>query len=393
VLLPLALIIPALLATVLVAYGPYSGWASLPHGLAVIYLSRRLQWPLLAFAIILCLALLVLVISGKRRAWWLLALAPILTLLLHRFATDPMQRFLIAENPPFIAASEATSIHDDDSVVGLRFDGQWYAFSYASLYRSPVVMLADRGGRLLLMWSPYANAASAWEVGRDVPARQLEIVAMPANTLLAYNARRGEFINGLTGENQRGQKATGLGQPIQTIKTTWRDWRTAHPETLVMLTQPEPGEVLPTGPIRMAYPLPARLGGDSANQRVAVIRATPPALIPMDADLQLPANLKIEQTPILIVRDRSTGRLRAFDRRIDDLSPRYMPNVDPKRKGVAYVDSDTHAGWSAELAAIDGPAELRGRKLKEIVVTPDLYRGVVEFWYPDVKELPAQPAQ
>src|SRR5205823_11754338 len=145
----------------------------------LITLSHRLQWPLIAGGVILCLALIGLVISGKRRAWWLIALAPVLTLFVHRFMTSPVNRYNIADEPTFISAADAKFIHDDDDVLGLIFNDQAYAYPLGCVYRYPIVMQSDRQHRLLLMWSPRADAAIALTVARELKARDLDVVPDP----------------------------------------------------------------------------------------------------------------------------------------------------------------------------------------------------------------------
>src|SRR5205814_476482 len=161
-------------------YGVSPALAQYSHGLQVIMLARRLQWPLVSLSIILCLVLLVLVISGKRRAWWLIGLGPVLALFAHRFATSAQNQFSVIENPPIVSIDEASFLHDDDWVVGVNFDDQAYAFPYAQLYATPVVIHTAREKRMMLMWSPLANFARAALVDRDLHARELDIVSMPA---------------------------------------------------------------------------------------------------------------------------------------------------------------------------------------------------------------------
>ena len=87
--IPLVLLIFAVLAAGVVAYGASPFWAQYAHGIDAIVWTRRLEWPLVALSLILCLILLGLIVSGKRRAWWLIGLGPILALFVHRFVTDP----------------------------------------------------------------------------------------------------------------------------------------------------------------------------------------------------------------------------------------------------------------------------------------------------------------
>src|SRR5206468_2727396 len=125
------------------AYGTHPGWIGFPHGLSLIIVARRLQWPLAAFSLICCVGMIGLVIAGRRSAWWLLGLAPVLALFMHRFATGSVNRFAICDNPAFVAA-DAARINDADSVVGLAFGDSFYAYPYAVLNAVPVVLQSDR---------------------------------------------------------------------------------------------------------------------------------------------------------------------------------------------------------------------------------------------------------
>ena len=66
--LPVFLIFIAVLAGGVVAYGTHPSWAQYENGLNIILASRRMQWPLVALSIVLSVALIGMVISGRRRA-------------------------------------------------------------------------------------------------------------------------------------------------------------------------------------------------------------------------------------------------------------------------------------------------------------------------------------
>ena len=130
-----------------------------PHGLEIILWSRRLQWPLVSVSLIACILLIALAISGRRRAWWLVGLAPVLALFAHRFALGPAAgRTNIAENPAFVSADQA-KILDEDWIVGLTFGDDHFAYPYAALFSTPIVIQADHEKRMMLIWSAYANRA------------------------------------------------------------------------------------------------------------------------------------------------------------------------------------------------------------------------------------------
>ena len=361
------------------SYGTDPRWVEQTLGLGLIVLSRRLQWPLVAVSLILCLALLALVISGKRRAWWLIALLPVLALFVHRFMTAPTNRYAILDEPAFVAASDAKHLRDEDHVVGIIFNDQAYAYPYAPLFRSPVIVQSDRERRMMLIWSAYANAATAMEVSRDVKARDLDIVCDPADTLLLYNGRTGQFIVGLTGETHHRQKPAGVEGHLPALTQTWRHWRAAHPATRVLLAKDSAG---PTQPLAPRHGNP-----NAATPQVILIGDGGNMAIQSDHITSSPIHVKVGATPVVIFRDAATGRAHAFDRRLEqDLIPKFKRGSDAKlkAKGIVMIDADTGCGWDARGVAVDGPKEWRGKKLRPVALRENIYRGPASFWYRDL---------
>ena len=228
--LPVFLLLIAAIPAAVVAYGIDPNWAQYPHGIELILFSRRFEWPMIALTLVACVAILGLVISGKRRAWWLIGLAPILTLLGHRFAINPNNAFLINADPTFVSADRASFVAPDDSVLGIVEGADAMAFPFASLYSRPLVVRELRTQPMLLMWSPFANCATAYRIDRSIQSNELEIVSMPANALLVYNSRVGQFINGVTGLTPDGRVPAGFISRIPTVKTSWDRWVRGAPD-------------------------------------------------------------------------------------------------------------------------------------------------------------------
>ena len=368
------------------AYGTDPRWAEQPWGLEVIMISRQLQWPLIATSLMLCLGLLGLVISGKRRTWWLIALAPVLALFVHRFMTAPANRYSILDEPAFVSAADAKHVRDKDYVVGVIFNERPYAYPLSALWGAPVLVQSDRERRMLLVWSAYANAATALEVTRDLKARDLDIVCDPADSLLLYNARTGQFLVGLSGDTTRGTKPQGVNRTLPSVKQTWKQWRTAHPETRVLATTGN-------GPTARVRP---RMAPAEANL-VTVISADSRRLAVRADDISAsPLNLRTGDVPVVTFRDSASGEIRAFDRRLEiDLVPQFNPVRDAKRKekGVVMLDSDTNTGWSARGVAVDGDKQWRGKKLTPVDVRQDVYFSPAQFWYRDLTLYSPTPAK
>ncbi len=254
----------AVACAAVVAFGTHPALARYPAGLDWITLSRRLQWPLTTGCLILCLALIAQVVVGKRRAAWLLILAPVLFLFYQRFAGDPFRRMAILDNPAFVGVEKASFLKPESPVIGLVFEGQPYCYPTGCLALAPVIAHADADKRLLVMYSPYAGRAQAFVVDNTVKPRELDIVSMPANALLLYNSRIGQFINAFTGATLKGERPEGFKTPIETRKTTWREWRTQYPDTKVLATALSPvGEKItprfPNRPVKLDLPADARV--------------------------------------------------------------------------------------------------------------------------------------
>lgn len=370
-----------------VAYGTHPAWVQYPHGLGVILFSRQVQWPALFLSLAAALTVVALVIAGKRRAWWLFGLAPVLALLAHRFATDPTAGMASVEDPLFVPAAHASFVADDDFVVGLTFGDKCYAYPYAALYSTPVVIHAQHDKRILLMWSATANRALATTVKRDLRARHLDIVSTPANALLLYDTARAQFINGLTGMTPRGEKPPAFVAGVPTMKMTWRQWRSLHSDTVVMVPTGRLAAKAPRQPLAPSCPMPKGAADEAMDLPVVVVGAQSPAAVASKDLGGAPVNLAADGSPVVAFRDPGTHLARAFARRIDDLSPQFKSNRDAARaaNGTLFVDLDTNSGWSADGVAVDAKKEFRNKRLPPVVVEDGLYWGVMKYWYPKLE--------
>src|SRR5438105_10914117 len=104
------LVAGVLLATAVaavLAYGADAYWAQFRHGLGLILFTHRLQWVLATASLLLCLTVVGMIVGGRRRAWWLITLGPVLALFVHRFMANPMRQFAIVENPGCVSAEAA----------------------------------------------------------------------------------------------------------------------------------------------------------------------------------------------------------------------------------------------------------------------------------------------
>jgi Protein of unknown function (DUF3179) len=381
-LLPLILIVGAIASATLVAYGVHPDLAQYSHGLMIIMLARRLMWPAIVVSMGLCLALLGLVISGKRRAWWLIGLGPVLALFVHRFGPGMPGPAAVVETPTFVEASSRAAPEAGDYVLGLTFEGRAYAFPFRALFVTPIVCVTDYDHRMLLIWNAYANRATAVMIARELKPRDLEAVSSPANSLLVYDGRLGQFISGVTGKRVDGRDAIGFGPRVQTRKLPWSNWKGEHPDTLVMIPFGRTADIAaaPSRPILPQFKVRLPTTQPDATTPVLMLATTQPTAVSEDVALRFPMNATSGQTSVLLVRDKA-GATRAYDRHLgQDLFLTFRPKTSRKLPDVALEDSDTGSFWTLDGRAIDG--SLKGQKLREIEVDDGLYWGVMKHWYP-----------
>lgn len=375
------------------AFGANPHWGRYQNGIEFIMICHRLRWLLVAASLLCCVGLIGMVVGGRRRAWWLVGLAPVLALFAYRFVTNASGPYGILDEPAFVSA-DAAPLADGDYVVGVVFNGESYAYPYSILYAYPIVIQSDQDQHQMLVWSAFANRALCVPVDRTIHGRELQIVSMPANMPLLYNGHSGQFINGITGRTMDNLPAAGIaiGPATPTIKTTWRIWRSMHPFTHVLATPSNLPPNMPSAAVMPYYPMPPR-GSIPPAVPVVLIDSTPPAAADLSA-LTGPgpriANFHAGSTAVLLIADPVTGQVRVFDRQVsDDLVPTFHPRRSAAAPTAAMIDSDSGSLWTSEGIAVDGP--LKGKRLTPLTIDQDAYYDVIAPWFTGL--VPTTPTQ
>lgn len=384
--LPLLLLGCATALSAALAYGMHPAWGRYTWGIDLIAWSRQWQWLLFFGAMLPCVALLGLVAAGRRRAWWLIGLAPVMALLAHRYHSARAFPGVL-DDPPMVAPDEA-ALDPREHVVGVRVGEAAFALPYSALFRAPAVVVSDFDRRVLVLFSPDANFAAAWTLRREMRARRLELLGTPANGLLLYDRRLGQVIEGVTGLTTAGRSPTGFGSAVPVERTTWGAWRQRHPSTRVL----PPGDG-PRVPILPRYGVP-RVEPDDPTLMISLLRTTPPIAVAQGQVMDLGArtlHLGEGGLRLLLIEDSATRRLRAFDRAVEgDLFITLRRATAPGAPRAVFRDDESGSLWDRDARAIEGP--LAGTALREIPVEPELFWGTMKRWLPDLRLLsPSSP--
>jgi hypothetical protein len=402
-------------------------WGGYSWGLALICGVRQFQWPLLAVSLLASVGVMGLVLGQRHSARWMLGLVPVLLLWWVGLSFRPLGYMrvaeLAAENSPMVTAAEATVaklVGDEDSVVGVVIGGQAIAYPYDQLFLYPVVVQNVRQARAIILWTPDANRVTAAAIDRNVRASELEIVSMPANALLLYNSRNGQFINGLTGQttgmrqSDRGKTPNGFERPLRVVKTTFGQWKRAYPQSLVtnlpdvnVPAVPRPARaILPRFPMptagemaaattRPAAEEPAKLDPSHWQMPVVVIETSPPvAMLPSDVS-DIPLNVNTGPTPLVVVRDPSTRALRAFERQVGQrfAAPANLARtggevVTPPASATVMVDVATGVGYAINgrpVGVAEGVGEGRIVPLVGVPIDENLPWDVLHHHIPTLR--------
>ncbi|HEY0009282.1 MAG TPA: DUF3179 domain-containing (seleno)protein [Tepidisphaeraceae bacterium] len=349
-------------------------------GLAMITFTRRMQWILLVLAILPCLLLIARVTVGKNRAAWLLGLSLVVALLFVRFAPDKRRPIRVIDGPTLPLLTEVPPVGDEEFVVGFQFEGSAYAFPYRALHRTPIIQLTDFDQRLILIFSPFANSATALDVNREVRATDLEYVTSPDNSTLAYNRKYGQFIVGVTGLTDKRQPSVNVNSQLQVFRVPLRVWRRMHPQSRWLRPfgrdMDYPG--VPLAPNFRSPSIDASLPGD---QPITLLHTTPPAALLEEVPYKWPINIKSGDTAI-VAWHGEFGEVRAFERVVDGDFFLTFTSAVHANGTTKFFDEQTRSTWSVKGVCTDGPR--KGSKLAPVRVDERVYWGVSKTWWPEL---------
>ena len=379
VILPPLMLLCAIVSATWLAYGIDPNVTSKFGGLALVTLTRRLQWVLILFAILPCLVLIARVSMAKARAWWLIGLSVIVALMFVRFSPANLRPVRVVDASLLPTLKDIKPDSDDEFVVGFELAGNAYAFPYRALFRTPIVQLTDFDRRVILIDSPYANSAAALDVTHEVKADDLEYVSSPQNSTLAYNRKYGQFIVGVTGLTDHGATPIGVRGLLAIERVPLRIWRQWHPASKYMIPDADDATA-PGMPLLPAYPIMLTDHSIPPEQPITLIHTDPPVALLDTQSISGPTSLTTDHASLVLWR--AGGQLRVFVSTIAADPLTFIVKKDAK--GILkLMDRKTNSTWSTEGLCEQGM--LKGRRLTAVQIEPDVYWGVSKTWWPNLQ--------
>ncbi len=287
------------------------------------------------------------------------------------------------DNPKFVNANEAEFVSDNDVVIGLEINGEIKAYPLSILVWHEIVN--DNVGDIpvVVTYCPLCFTNQVFE--RTIDGNEVEFGTsgkLYNSNLVMYDRLTESYWSQALGTAIVGELAGLELNKIPFDVITWKDWKTLHPDSLVLTT--DTGHLRPYGvdPYGSYYTDPRILFPVENKDD----RLPPKSLIvgfhqgnsykaynQKDVEASHVINDKIFDKSILLISQFS-GNTRAFDRTINDqvLEFDYLEEK--------LIDLQTKSEWSYEGIAISGP--LKGTELIRMTIEPGFWFAWAAF-HPD----------
>lgn len=141
------------------------------------------------------------------------------------------------DKPRFVPAGKAGFLDDDDPVFGLEYRGEFKAYPQLVLVWHEIVNDTVGGEPLAVTYCPLTGTVIGFSAPPGIQDLSFGTTGKLVNSnLLMYDRQTGSEWPQLLGQAVSGPlKGTKL-DTVPLVWTTWKQWRTAHPDTAVLST-------------------------------------------------------------------------------------------------------------------------------------------------------------
>jgi hypothetical protein len=142
------------------------------------------------------------------------------------------------DSPVFVSAAEAGFLADEDRVLGLVRDGAARAYPIRILDWHEIVNDSFGNEDVVVSYCPLCGTGMAFDANVAGKSRKFGVSGLLYNSdVLLYDRESESLWSQVMRQAVSGpMKGRGLEQ-LPMAHTTWQDWRTRHPDTLVLSTQ------------------------------------------------------------------------------------------------------------------------------------------------------------
>lgn len=307
--------------------------------------------------------------------------------------SDSLLRFEPEYTPEYVAASQATHIADDDRIFGVVVDG--VAKAYPREYVAWHHIIQDQFGEtsVLTSWCALCGTGAAYiNHIRDANGDPMvfSMVGGSGNNVQLGNRETGDVMQQAVGEFIRGPLKGQKLERAYSLHATWREWKEAYPDSVLMLPEPEHQESYdhykPMVPLAYQRYRGALLEDNRRPSHDLVVgldigggyKAYPLA----ELEKQTLVNDIIGSASVLLTYTPETDTVIAFSRNVDGKVLTFTNDEMGK-----LMDEQTSSTWNDMGKAIAGP--MKGAQLEMLPPLPSFWFSWAQF-YPDTEVFTAR---
>lgn len=139
------------------------------------------------------------------------------------------------DNPQFVTAKESNDLRDSDTVLGISYQGITKAYPVNILNWHEIVNDRFNGLPVAITFCPLCGSGIAYLAEIDGTAHTFGVSGLLYNSdVLLYDRQTLSLWSQLMAQAISGPLKGQRLQSIPLSHTTWQDWKTRHPDTLVL---------------------------------------------------------------------------------------------------------------------------------------------------------------
>jgi len=284
------------------------------------------------------------------------------------------------DNPKFAEILDSNFMSDSDIVIGLGINDETKAYPLFILVWHEIVNDSIGDIPVSVTYCPLCYTSQVFE--RIIDDQEVEFGTsgkLYNSNLLMYDRLTESYWSQALGMAVTGELSGYQLDLVPFDVITWGDWKTLHPDTLVLTTDTGHIRSYATDPYGNYYTeprimFPVEYSDDRIHPKEIILgfhqNDIYKAYKQNDVESNIVINDSIGKTPVMLVSLFSQNS-RAFERIIDDDILDFIYSDDK------IFDSQTNSEWNYDGLAISG--EYQGRQLKRMAIEPGFWFEWVAF--------------
>jgi hypothetical protein len=298
-----------------------------------------------------------------------------------------MMPYIAILEPQLIPAAAARFLEDSDILIGIASGNVAKAYPAADLTQHGSVNDQMPDGPIEVTWCGTCNTGVVFRARFKGRVLHFDYDSMVGANEVHIDRETGSRWQQSTGEAISGPLKGSLLELYPFVRTTWKEWRTRYPNTVVLKPMLGYDEKMPNLNQRMKAVNPSGEGdapkgafGHDDRLRpkevVAGLRIGAESQAYPFAQLQIArvVNDRVGGVPVLVVHQPSSDTTTAFDARAKGKVLRFQA-AEPDAGSL--VDLETHSSWNAYGLCLEGL--LKGTQLKALILIPEFWFAWSEF--------------